>query len=98
MTAKSRRAPSQAARDAYAQLAAVAPEAAAALGDSFTLAEVQAATLEALSQAKAQPPALVALNVRIDAGLKARAAEAARSRGITLQALVTEALEAYLAD
>lgn len=36
------------------------------------------------------------MNVRVPADLKARATDAARSRGVTLQALVAEALEAFI--
>ena len=36
------------------------------------------------------------MNVRVPADLKARATDAARSRGVTLQDLVAEALEAFI--
>lgn len=36
------------------------------------------------------------MNVRVPADFKARATDAARSRGVTLQALVAEALGAFI--
>ena len=36
------------------------------------------------------------MNVRVPADLKARATDAARSRGVTLQALVADALESVI--
>ena len=91
-----KRKPSSAAQAARARLEAIAPEAAAALGEHFTVEEVQTATLHALEAAADTPPALVPMNVRVPSTLKHRATESARARGITLQALVAEALEAFI--
>ena len=91
-----KRPPSPAAQAARTRLETIAPEAAAALGDAFTVDDVQKATLQALEAAAATPPALIPMNVRVPADLKTRAAEAARARGVTLQALVAEALEVFL--
>lgn len=91
-----KRPPSPAAQAARARLEAIAPEAAAALGEHYTVEDVQRASLRALEAAAATPPAPVSMNVRVPADLKARAIDAARSRGVTLQALVAEALEAFI--
>ena len=95
MTTRKRK-PSPAAQAARARLEALAPEAAAQLGDRYTVEDVQAASLRALEAAAATPPSLVPMNVRVPSTLKHRATESARARGITLQALVAEALEVFL--
>lgn len=91
-----KRKPSPAAQAARARLEALAPEAAHRLGEHYTVEDVQTITLQALEAAAATPPALVPMNVRVPADLKTRASDAARSRGIPLQALVAEALEDFI--
>jgi predicted HicB family RNase H-like nuclease len=91
-----KRPPSPAAQAARARLEALAPEAAAALGEHYTVEDVQKRTLQALEAAAATPPALVSMNVRIPRALKARAVDVARKHGVTLQAVVAEALEVYI--
>ena len=91
-----KRPPSPAAQAARARLEALAPEAAHRLGERYTVEDVQVATLHALEAAANTPESLVAMNVRIPSTLKAHASNAARARGITLQALVTEALQEFI--
>lgn len=95
MSTRKRKA-SPAAQAARTRLEAIAPEAAAALGDAFTVEDVQVATLHALEAAADTPPSLVPMNVRIPSTLKTCASDAARARGVTLQAFVAEALENFL--
>lgn len=91
-----KRPPSPAAQAARARLESFAPEAAHRLGEHYTVEDVQVATLHALELPLPRPPALVSMSVRVPADLKARATDAARSRGVTLQALVAEALESFI--
>lgn len=93
---RSRRAPSAAALEAREELRSISPEAAAALGSTFTVADVHQATISALKASKSASPQLVALNTKVPEALKAQAQEHARTEGLTLQALVTAALESYL--
>ena len=93
---RSRRAPSAAALEAREELKSISPEAAAALGSTFTVADVHKAAIKALQASKSASPQLVALNTRIPATLKARAQEHARAEDTSLQELVSAALESYL--